>query len=399
MEIAGIIAEYNPLHGGHLRLMEQVRAQLGAETAIVCVMSGNFVQRGDFALLRKHVRAEAAVKSGGDLVLELPLPWAVSSAERFADGGVQTLMETGLVTHLAFGSECGDVAALQRLAANLTGDAFPALLKRELTRGISFAAARQSAAMQWGDGDAKLLESPNNILGVEYCKSLRRRGSSIRPLALLRGGAAHDGGLMEGELPSASALRALLQNGQSAEALSLLPPAMAHGCEGEILAGRGPVFGAVCERAVLARLRSMTEADFIALDEGNEGLCHRLYAASRTAATVAEVLSAAKTKRYAYARLRRMVLWAYLGLTPAAVPKRPPYLRVLAANQTGCALLSQMKKTADLPLLTKPADVGRLSAEARRLFELEVRATDLYTLAYPTVAAGGMEWREGPVIL
>ncbi|MEG1594681.1 MAG: nucleotidyltransferase family protein, partial [Oscillibacter sp.] len=193
MQIAGIIAEYNPLHGGHVRLMEQLRAQLGQETAILCVMSGNFVQRGDFALLRKHVRAEAAVKSGADLVLELPLPWAVSSAERFADGGVQTLIETGLVTHLAFGSECGDAAALRRLAAGLLGESFPALLRRELDRGVSFAAARQAAVAQLPQSaDAKLLETPNNILGVEYCKSLLRRGSSIQPLALPREGAAHD---------------------------------------------------------------------------------------------------------------------------------------------------------------------------------------------------------------
>ncbi|MEG1657515.1 MAG: nucleotidyltransferase family protein, partial [Oscillibacter sp.] len=371
MQIAGIIAEYNPLHCGHTRLMERIREQCGPETAILCVMSGNFVQRGDFAILGKHRRAEAAVKSGADLVLELPLPWAVSSAERFADGGVQTLIETGLTTHLAFGSECGEVAALQRLAAGLTGEVFPALLRRELTRGVSFAAARQAAMSRLLQAeDAKLLETPNNILGVEYCKSLLRRGSSIQPLALLREGASHDSASPEENYPSASALRALLENGRQEEALKKMPPAMASACEGEILAGRAPVFSGLCERAMLARLRSMTEADFAALDEGNEGLCHRLYAVSRTATTLADLLDAAKTKRYAYARLRRMVLWAYLGLTPADVPARPPYLRVLAANETGRALLSRMKKTAALPLLTKPADVRRLSPEARRLFEL-----------------------------
>ena len=388
MQIAGIISEYNPLHSGHIRLMERVREQLGRDTAILCVMSGNFVQRGDFALLRKHARAEAAVGGGADLVLELPLPWAVSSAETFADGGVQTLIETGLATHLAFGSECGDADALLRLAGGLDSPAFSPLLRRELAKGISFAAARQSAAGKLlCEEDARLLETPNNILGVEYCKSLLRHGSGIQPLTISREGAGHDGALTAGALPSASALRTLLREGRREAALGLLPPVMAELYRWEESAGRAPVFGDACERAMLARLRSMTEADFAALDAGQEGLCNRLCAASHTAATLAELLQTAKTKRYAHARLRRMVLWAYLGLTPADLPKRLPYLRVLAANETGRALLSRIKKTAAIPLLTKPADVRALSPEARRLFEAEVRATNLYTLAYPNLSA------------
>ena len=147
-------------------------------------------------------------------------------------------------------------------------------------------------------------------------------------------------------------------------------------------------------------VQSMTAADFAALDQGREGIWNRLYDASRAAASLPELLAAAKTKRYAMARLRRMVLWAYLGLTPGDMPERVPYLRVLAANGTGCRLLSRMREAAAVPVLTRPAQVRRLGPEARRLFELEVRATDLYTLAYPRLsAAGGTEWREGPVIL
>ena len=145
MRAAGIIAEYNPLHSGHLRLLEAGRALLGTDTAFVCVMSGNFVQRGDFALLRKHARAQAAVESGADLVLELPLPWAVSSAEDFADGGVRVLASTGLVDHLLFGSECGDAAALERTAAALLTPAFRDRLRRELPGAVSYAAARERA--------------------------------------------------------------------------------------------------------------------------------------------------------------------------------------------------------------------------------------------------------------
>ena len=145
MQIAGIIIEYNPMHRGHRYLLEETRAQLGADTAVIGVMSGNFVQRGDFALVRKHARARAAAESGMDLVLELPLPWAAASAERFADGGVQVLLGTGLVTDLAFGSECGDAAALWRAAAALLSPEMDSLVRRELIKGDSFAAARQRA--------------------------------------------------------------------------------------------------------------------------------------------------------------------------------------------------------------------------------------------------------------
>ena len=402
MQIAGIIIEYNPMHRGHAYLLEQVRAHLGADTALIGVMSGNFVQRGDFAIVRKHARARAALESGMDLVLELPLPWAVSSAERFADGGVQLLEKTGLVSDLAFGSECGDAAVLQRAAKALLSPELDRLIQRELTKGDSFAAARQRAlADLLPPEEASLLETPNNTLGIEYCKALLRRESAIRPMTVKRKGASyHDSELTE-ELPSATLVRSLLWEGERELALKRMPDAMVRVYEEEKAAGRAPVFRENCERAILARLRSMTEADFAALDEGREGLYHRLYEASRTAVSVEEVLKTAKTKRYAYARLSRMVLWAYLGLTPAQFPAEVPYVRVLAANAAGRTLLGRMRETAAVPILTKPADVRRLPEPARRLFAWEAEATDLYTLAFPnlTAAQGGAEWREGPVIL
>ena len=402
MQTAGMIIEYNPMHTGHLHLLRQTRALLGEDTAVVCVMSGNFVQRGDFALLRKHARAEAAVRSGADLVLELPLTWAAAPAERFADGGIQALMATGLVTHLVFGSECGDAAALQRIASALLSAQLPELLHRELGRGDSFAAARQRAvAKLLTPEEGALLSAPNNILGVEYCKALLRRKSAIIPLTVSRQGAAHDALPREGEHPSASAVRQWLRKGERERALAVLPPAMGEIYRREEAAGRAPVRAEACERAILARLRAMGQAEFEALDQGREGLCNRLYAASREASSLEALLAAAKTKRYAHARLRRMALWAYLGLIPAEFPERLPYLRVLAANEMGCSLLKMMRETASLPVLTKPADVRLTGEAACRAFAQEVRATDLYTLAYPVLSAaqGGAEWKEGPVIL
>ena len=401
MQTAGMIIEYNPLHYGHLYLIRRIREQLGTETAVIGVMSGNFVQRGDFALVRKHARAKAAVASGVDLVLELPLPWAVASAERFADGGVQALEATGVVTHMGFGSECGDASALERVAGCLLSSEYEEALRGRLGEGASYAACRQAAVEQLlGSADAAILESPNNILGVEYCKALLRRKSDIRPLTVSRAGAGYHDVSAEQELPSATSIRALLTQGEREAALERMPEAMCTAYEAEERCGRAPVFRERCERAMLARLRSMSEADFAALDEGNEGLYRRLYEASRKATSVEELLDLAKTKRYAYTRLQRMVLWAYLGLCPSEFPAEEPYLRVLAANSRGREVLARMRKTASLPVLTKSADVRQLSAEAQRLFELEVRATDLYTLAYPdlTAADGGAEWREGPVI-
>ena len=401
MRTAGIIIEYNPLHAGHLYQLEETRRILGQDTAIIGVMSGDFVQRGDFAIVGRQARAKAAVESGVDLVLELPLPWAVGSAERFADGGVAALAATGVVDRLVFGSECGDAAALERVASVLLSEGFPALLKQELSTGVSFAAARQQAVERMETSeDAALLAQPNNILGVEYCKSLLRRESAIRPLTIQRKGAGYHETEPEAELPSATMLRQLLRSGEREKALTRMAPAMRAAFEEEARLGRAPVLLEICERAILARLRSMSEADFAALDEGREGLYHRLYEASRTAAGLEEILESAKTKRYAYARLRRMVLWAWLGMTPKDFPEEIPYLRVLAANEPGRELLGRMRKTAAVPVVTKPQHVRRLSREAQALFELEARAADLYALAYPDLSAavGGRLWREGPMI-
>ena len=401
MQTTGMIIEYNPLHNGHLYLLEETRRILGRDTAVIGVMSGDFVQRGDFAVVRRHARAKAAVESGVDPVLELPLTWAIGSAERFADGGVGILEAAGVVNHLAFGSECGDASALQRLAGVLCSEDFPTALKEELSSGVSFAAARQRAAERLiGAETAALLAEPNNILGVEYCKSLLRRKSAIQPFTVQRKGTSYHGTELQEQLPSATMLRGLLRSGERDQALSLMAPAMRTAYEEEASAGRAPVLLETCERAILARLRSMKEEEFAALDEGREGLYHRLYEASRTAARLEDVLDAAKTKRYAHARLRRMGLWAWLGMTGTDCPKEIPYIRVLAANATGRELLGRMRKAASVPVVTKPQHIRRLGPEAQRLFELEARAADLYTLAYPelSAAAGGSLWREGPVI-
>ena len=402
MNVAGIIVEYNPMHCGHLHLLRETRRLLGEDCAIVCVMSGDFVQRGDLALLRRSARARAAVESGADLVLELPLPWATASAEGFALGGVETLCATGVCTHLVFGSECGDVDALQRVARALEQEEFSDLLREELKAGDSFPAARQRALGKLLTPEtAAVLESPNNILGIEYCRANLRCGEPLIPVTVIRTGAAHDAQKSESGIASASAIRTLLETGAREEALALMAPAMQKAYLAEEAAGRAPVFSKGLERAMLYRLRSMTKEDFAALDEGKEGLSNRLYGLSRTASSLEELLAAAKTKRYAYARLRRMVLWAYLDLRPAEMPRHPLYLRPLAANAAGRTLLARMRKEAALPVVTKSADFRRLGGEAEALFQREAAAADLYSLGYPELSAAGGDalWKESLIVL
>ena len=266
MQAAGAIIEYNPMHMGHVHLLQEIRRQLGADTPVVCAMSGNFVQRGDFAIVGRRARACAAVQSGADLVLEVPLPWAVASAERFADGGVQVLLGTGLVSHVAFGSECGDADALLEAAECLLSRPFQEELRRGLKEGRSFAACRQRAAERLlGPEKAALLESPNNILGIEYCKSLLRRGSSVQPLTVPRVGAAHDEVGTEGPVASASAIRALLQAGERETALSRMTPTMRQAYEEEEAAGRAPVLRETCE-----------DGNCLALDDGDTCACPQM---------------------------------------------------------------------------------------------------------------------------
>jgi predicted nucleotidyltransferase len=337
------------------------------------------------------------VRCGADLVLELPTPWAANTAEIFARGGVMLLQKTGVVTDLAFGSECGDAADLQQLAAALDSSEYEENLRALLGSGESFAVCRQKAAARIvGAETAALLSRPNNNLGVEYCRAIRRLGGNMDVMTVLRRGAGHDGTPAEG-IASASYIRALLAQGQEEEALAYMSPAAADVLRREIAAGRAPAGLHNCERAVLAKLRTMGEEDFAPYDTSGEGLYHRLYQAVRSGHTVEGILDTAKTKRYSHARLRRMVLSAWLDM--AQVPQDIPYLRVLAANDTGRRLLRQMRDNG-ASVLTKAADVSAIGGAAEELFAAEAARTDLYTLAFPNLAAGGCgrDWRITPVM-
>lgn len=391
--VTGIICELDPLHNGHSRLLSHARA-LGGD-AVVCALSGNFTQRGSFAALDKRARAEMALRCGADLVLELPVVWAMSPAESFARGGVSLLTMAGADT-LLFGSESGELGRLRRAAEALDSPAFSHALRSQPEDGRTFAARRQAALASVLGEDAALLSRPNNILAVEYLRAICHTGSSLQPRTLRRQGAGHDGA-PEGDTASASYLRELIRQGRGEDACAYMPPAAADILRREIKAGR-ITDETLCQRALLACLRTMTAEDWQHFDTGGEGLCRRMAEAGRTAPTVEAFLEAVRTKRYPLSRLRRMLLAAWLRLVPP--PAAVPYLRVLGANETGRHLLRALRD-GGAPVLTKPADVAALGPEAAALFALESRCTDLYLLARPALEDNppGQDYRTTPLMV
>lgn len=361
MKITGVICEYNPLHLGHKKQLDTIRTLQGADNGIVCLMSGNYVQRGAPALLDKSLRAKAAVLSGADLVLELPVTAALSSAEGFAAKGVAIL--SPFCDTLCFGAETADAALLLSTADALLSPVFSAALQTQLETGISFPAARQAALEAIGC-DAQLLLQPNNILAVEYCKAILQQNSKLKILPILRQGDYHDTA-PDRSNPSATALRQLMTT--NADWHAFVPDA-AHACfENAVLHTL-----AAGERAILGTLRCMSDAEFENLPYGSEGLWRKLMHAARREAALEDILTSVKSKRYTRTRIDRMVMCAFLGITVQMLTESAPYVRVLALNDRGREILKAARQFGRFP------NVGEQQPDAYQL--LENRCGDLYGL-------------------
>lgn len=400
MSVIGIVGEYNPFHYGHKHHIAETKRLLGEDCPVVCAMSGDFIQRGEAAVYSKFARAEAAVRSGVDLVLELPPAWALSSAEGFARGAVGLLGSIGVVTHLSFGSECGEVEPLETLAEILLDPLIGADIRRELEaqEGIPFAAARQRAVAKRAGELSGQLETPNNILAVEYIKAVYEQGLSIKPVTVQRFGSGHDK-MSESGHKSAAEIRRALANG--ADISASVPGSAYEIYRREDKLGRGPVLMENLESAMISRLRMLPDSAFAALPDAGEGLNNRLARAAREESGLDAVIAAAKSKRYALSRIRRMVMCAVLGISADMSRETPPYARVLAANARGCALLREMEGKARIPVITKPAAVKELGAECREVFDRSSSAHDLYVLGYSAKEErrGGADWRTSPKIV
>ncbi len=390
MKTAVITAEYNPFHKGHRWQLEQVRAAGASHVAVV--MSPDFTQRGTPAIFPKRLRAQAALQNGADLVLELPVCYALAGAQRFAFGAVQLAAAMGCVDLLAFGAEDADLVQLRQACTALQQEEVNQTIRQLLPSGITFAKARERAvAAVYGEETALLLQKPNNILAIEYlCQLEKLPDAHIQPLALGRIGNTHDGEPV-GEFASASFLRGLMLEGRWEQAQQYLPQnvwqlyrqAQQDGQFTDLQLG---------ERAVLSALRRMEQKEMAQLADLSEGLENRLYRASREACSLEQLYAAVKSKRYPLARVRRLVMNAFLQLPAQMQTMPPPYLRVLGMNERGKQILSAMKKTASLPVSTSLMKLARSTQAARQWAQVEAAACDQYSIFCRQMQPAGSDW-------
>ncbi|MGN0700085.1 MAG: nucleotidyltransferase family protein [Oscillospiraceae bacterium] len=383
MKTAAVICEYNPFHYGHKYQLDETR-KAGA-THIVCVMSGNFTQRGDVAVFDKYLRAKTALENGADLVIELPTKYSLCAAEGFAAGAVGIIHSLGCVDILSFGSESGDISALREASAAadyaINSPKFSELMKS----GKSYPAALAEAVNEYYTDDVyETLSKPNNTLAVEYLSALDNLGSRIEPFTVARSGAAHDSAKADGGFASASLIRKRIAEG--ADYSEFAPHIDAPAADISRL-----------ERAILAKLRTMRTEEILRAYDSANGLAERLHKAIRKANTLDELYFLTKTKRYTLARIRRAVLCSFLGLDKSSLLVPNAYIRVLGMNSRGREILGAAK--CPLPIDTSLRALSQSSREARKQAAFEERCGDIYSLAFEKARPCGYELTAKPVIL
>ncbi|MEG1393991.1 MAG: nucleotidyltransferase [Christensenellaceae bacterium] len=391
MKTAGIISEYNPFHNGHAYHIAQTKQNCDVD-AIICVMSGNFSQRGIPTIFDKWTRAKMAVAGGADVVLELPFLYAVQSAEGFANGGVRILDALGIVDVLSFGSECADLCMLNTIADTLIAEnaAFSQVLKNQLHSGLSFAAARHIALQSiCGIDDSDVFSSPNNILAIEYLKALK--ATDMKPYTLKRIGSHYHDEHLHTEFSSASAIRHSIAQ-DSFEPHKHIPLDCLSYLDADM-----PVDRKFFE-LILFRLRTLSIAELSEIADVTEGLEYKIKEASKTASDYNDLLLKIKSKRYAQTRISRILLYCLFGITKTdlllANTVYTPYARVLAIKKDKIDLLSRISEFSRIPLITKP-----LNFAENTLLDWDIRATDIYSLLYKKSALSGRDFTQKLLVL
>ena len=391
MKVAGIVAEYNPFHNGHKFQIDTLKKQ--GFSHIVTAMSGNFVQRGDAAIVDKWARAQIALENGVDLVLEIPTAYCLSPAEKYCGAAVEVLHQTGTIDNLCFGSESGDLSVISKLSKILSSEEIDDEIKRYLKISKNYIEARERAVSNlYGDEYLTVLKNPNDILGIEYLRALENLKSDIKPLAIKREGVGHNDNNSNGIFASASAIREMIKSGEIYD--SFLPKSatlLLNSRENKLLF---PAFLQKGERIILSKLRGLSKEDFERLQDVSEGLHNRLYDAVRNAQSLEDLYVLAKTKRYTLARIRRLILNISLGIFDY---EKPPYIRVLGFSENGKELLSKMKQTASLPIVTSYAEAKKLDEKSKEYFEREAEFTDFYTMLTPKISPAGLEFSKSIV--
>lgn len=375
MKICCVVAEYNPFHNGHLLQLDYIKQKLKPDLVAV-ILSGNFVQRGESAVLDKYKRARHAVIAGADVVFELPTVFATQTAEIFASGAIKLINSLPGEKILCFGAECGckkSIINTARLLLNETPE-YKQILKSELKNGTSLLKARELALTQTIAGfDPTILSKPNNVLGIEYVKAIYKNGYDIGIEVLKRDGGDYNSDSLSVKNPSALAIRTAIQTGNKQNVKGALPEFVYNDLPNDI-----PNF----DREIIYSLISLTKKELACVSDCAEGLENRIKALARENYSLDTLIEKLKTKRYTEARLKRILLSAMLGIDKKLVKsalKKDLYLKVLAIKKEKLEILSYLS-TAKYPLLTRKSDVKRLNSTALSIFEKDVFANDIYSI-------------------
>ena len=393
MKVAGIISEYNPFHLGHEYQVKKIREMLGEDTAVIAVMSGNYTQRGEIAVCDKTIRARAAVECGVNLVLELPFPYSMSSAEFFAKSGIKIFDKIGVVDYLVFGSECGDIGEISDIAAIMSSDEYnltlDALSSSNEFKNAGYPELCQMALSKvYGREVSRDFFTPNNILGIEYIKALGALSSHITPITIMREGAGYlDIINPMTSFQSASAIREELAE-NNISALDYIPENARNIFLNAINEGKMPSIASRLDLSVISSLRlnsTVAEAD---IQDATGGLYNRICDASTEATSISSLMTMTDTKRFTKARIRRAIWNIYFGVTSSDVRMLPSYTQVLAMDNVGRAVLKRIKKMSDFPVITKPSSFREYGDEVIRQKELANRADSIYGLALKNANSG-----------
>ncbi len=399
MKTVSIVCEYNPFHRGHKYQLEQIKEKYGDGVCIVAIMSGNYTQRGDFAIADKFTRAKMAVLEGVSLVLELPFPYSMQSAEFFSSSAIKIMTDAINTDVISFGSECADADTISRVAKNMNSKKYVSAFEELYSKNISLGhpqLCQLAYERAYNDkDDAEILSKPNNILGIEYARAINKSNKNIEIHTFSRFGASHNDVIPQNEnFASASAIRELMANGNFEKALNYLPNHSANECRNAFNVGIMPTDSSRLSNAVLAFLRinkpNSTTAD------ATGGLEHRLHTCAIEAKDLSELVTLVSTKRYTNARIRRAIWNSYFGITSSDIRSLPAYTQVLAFDEKGRKKLKEIKKTSTISILTKPADYVFLSDQAKSQAEISNRADLIFSLAKPTSTAGNEFLRSSP---
>ena len=390
--VLGIIAEYNPFHNGHLYHINQSIKQNNSDN-VVCVISGNFVQRGNTSIIDKWTKAKMAIANGADLVIELPTIYSTSSAENFAEGAIKILDELGIVDTISFGMETSDISTLNNIANVLYQEPkdYVTMLNHELSKGTSFPKSRENALMMYLNDIkryANVLAGSNNILGIEYLKAMKKLKSPLKPMGIQREKVFYHDNFIVDDFASATAIRRMIINRQFDDIMKVMPRSSYILLAQELRKGHYVLDLSRFQSEILYKLRSMTTAEIKNLPDVSEGLENAIKNAADSCNNIIDFVNIVKSKRYTQTRIQRILIYALLGITQKMMDtsrKVTPYIRVLGFNEKGKKLISEaMSRNPKLNLVTSVKKYMKTNKNKalKEMLKTDIYATNVYTLGY-----------------